>query len=69
MKAALDTTKDQLRLLSAMDVDELVDIVADIVVRLVEPQAVAVLVWDHELESFTDSFAFGSRKKDFVPTT
>src|SRR5262245_45863510 len=39
MKAALDTTRDQLRLLSSIELDEVVEVVAEIVEKLVEPQA------------------------------
>src|SRR5262249_10914594 len=65
MKSTVDTTQENIKLLSTVDLDEVVEIVAEIVLKLTDCQAVALLVWDQDLENFSDTQTFGPRKKDF----
>jgi len=65
MKSTVDITQENIKLLSTVDLDEVVETVAEIVLKLTESQAVAVLVWDQDLENFSDTQSFGQRKKEF----
>src|SRR4029450_12932920 len=65
MRSTVDTTQENIKLLSTVDLDEVVETVAEIVLKITDCQAVSVLVWDQDLESFSDTETFGLRKKDF----
>lgn len=65
MASGLDTTRDKVRLLSSTDLEEVVGIMADIVLALGSPKSVAVLVFDPDLEEFSDRYTFGEKKATF----
>lgn len=65
MKTIMDIAYESIRLLSTVHLDEVVEIVAELVERTTGCQSVAVLVWDQDLENFSDTAVFGSRKKEF----
>jgi diguanylate cyclase (GGDEF)-like protein len=61
-----DISDLKLALLSSIELDEVAGAVAEIVTQLTEPQAIAIMLWDQDLESFGDKFLFGPRKKDLT---
>ncbi|HEY9718549.1 MAG TPA: diguanylate cyclase [Trichormus sp.] len=61
-----DISDLKLALLSSIELDEVADAVAKIVTQLTEPQAIAIMLWDQDLESFGDKYLFGPRKKDLT---
>lgn len=65
MKSAVDISKNHLMLLSTIDLDEVVDVVSSILMQIAQPKAIAILIWDQDMENFNDTFLFGPRKKDF----
>jgi len=56
----------KLALLTSIELDEVAQAVAEIVTELSKPQAIAIMLWDQDLESFGDKFLFGARKKDLT---
>lgn len=66
MKPGIDIAQEKLRLLACVDLDQALEAVADIVIRLAEPRAVGILIWDPDLESFNHKQVFGPRKKDLL---
>jgi diguanylate cyclase (GGDEF)-like protein len=65
----LDIAREKLKLLSCLDLDEAIRAVADLVLLMTGAQAVGVLVWDADVESFSDKEAHGPRAKEFLPFT
>jgi diguanylate cyclase (GGDEF)-like protein len=66
MQSAVDISNRCVRLLSTIDLDEVLASVAEIIGEVCSPQAVAILMWDTDLETFGDRFFFGPRKKELV---
>ncbi len=64
MQSAVDISNRKVRLLSSIDLDEVLATVAEIISEICSPQAVAVLMWDTDLETYGDRFLFGPRKKE-----
>src|SRR6185369_14672901 len=46
MTLPADIEKNQIKLLSTIDIDEVVPAIADIILEIGSPQAIAVLAWD-----------------------
>lgn len=65
MASGLDTSRDKVRLLSSTNLEEVVSIVAEIILGLGAPKSVAILVFDPDLEEFSDRFHFGEKKTSF----
>jgi len=65
MRSAIDKSQDSIKILSSLDLDEVLESVAETVLQLASPQAVAILMWDRDLENFSDQPVFGPRKKEF----
>ncbi len=65
MKSAIDISENNLMLLSTVDLDEVLEAVAAIVMQIVDVRAVAVLIWDADLETFSNQYISGPRKRDF----
>ncbi|MGH9549480.1 MAG: hypothetical protein ACRD3W_08895, partial [Terriglobales bacterium] len=61
-----DIVNDKLKLLSSIELDEVAELAAQIVESRAQTQAVAVVIWDPDLESFADKYVFGARKKDLI---
>jgi diguanylate cyclase (GGDEF)-like protein len=66
MDSNSDVTNNAIRLLSSIDLDEVAAIVADVLLQLSPYRALAVLMWDEDLERFGERFVFGPDKKDFL---
>ncbi len=66
MKSAIDIAQEKIRLFACVDLDQAISLVADVVLRIAEPQAVAVLLWDGDLESFSDKHTFGARAAELT---
>lgn len=66
MQSALDISNRKIRLLSSLELQEVQSVVADIVTEICSPQAVAVLMWDEDLEHFGNKAVFGAQKKDIA---
>jgi len=66
MASGLDTSRDKVRLLSSTDVEAVVTIMSEIVLGLGTPKNCAVLVFDSDLEEFSDRFIFGDKKGPFA---
>jgi diguanylate cyclase (GGDEF)-like protein len=62
----VENVEKQLALLSTVDLDEVVETVADIILAAGDAKAVSILIWDPDLESFSDKEVFGPRKKEFA---
>jgi diguanylate cyclase (GGDEF)-like protein len=62
MKA--DITQSILKLLACADLDQAMETAAELTMQLTASSAVAVLMWDHDMESFSDKAVFGSRKAE-----
>lgn len=54
------------RLLSSIDLDEVAETCGDIICKQTGATAIGVIMWDVDLEAFSDRFFFGPRKKDLV---
>src|SRR5262245_5115375 len=67
MKSAIDISENNLMLLSTLDLDEVCEAVSAIVSQVAESKAIAVMVWDHDLDAFNDKYIHGPKKKDFKP--
>jgi diguanylate cyclase (GGDEF)-like protein len=65
MKSAIDVSENNLMLLSTLDLDEVCEAVSAIVSQVAESKAIAVMVWDADLDAFNDKYVYGPRKKDF----
>lgn len=66
MQSALDISNRKVRLLSTMELQEVQSVVADIVTEICDPKAVAVLMWDEDLEHFGNKVSFGEQKKEIA---
>lgn len=64
MQSAVDIASQIERLLRSIELDEALNSVAEIVTEVCSPQALAILMWDSDLESFEETFIFGPKKKD-----
>ncbi len=62
MKA--DITQNKLRLLACTDLEQTMETAAEITMELAASQAVAVLIWDSDMESFSDKAVFGPSKAE-----
>ena len=65
MDSNSDITNNTIRLLSTIDLDEATAAVADVVGQICAYRALAILIWDEDLESFGEQFLFGTDRKDF----
>lgn len=66
MQSSVDNLQDNLRLLSSLDLEEVLTLVAEIVIRICQPTAGAIVMWDSDLESFSECSVFGAKKKEFT---
>lgn len=66
MQSVEDIFNSKVRLLSSIDLEEVMNVVAELVSGVCQPQALAILMWDPDLEAFADRFLFGPRKKDLT---
>lgn len=68
MKSALDITEQQLSLLTTLELEEVCATVAGIITTFAKPQAVAILVWDPDFESFSEDhrYAFGPESEQLL---
>src|SRR3990167_3128187 len=66
MKSTKNSSHDSLKLLSTIELDKVVQILSEIVLDLTKAKSLAVLIWDRDLESFSDRAVFGTHKQDFV---
>lgn len=66
MASGLDTSRDKVRLLSSTDLEAVVTIMSEIILGLGAPKSCAILVFDPDLEEFSDRFIFGEKKAAFA---
>lgn len=66
MQSALDISNRKIRLLSTLELQEVQSVVADIVTEICAPKAIAVLMWDEDLEHFGNKASFGADKKEIA---
>lgn len=64
MKTIMDIADFQLKLLGTLEFDEVLAATAGIFQNLWSPHAVAILVWDPDLEVFSDTQLFGGSKEE-----
>ncbi|MFN8658528.1 MAG: sensor domain-containing diguanylate cyclase [Candidatus Obscuribacterales bacterium] len=62
----VENVENQLALLSTIDLDEVMETVARILLDAGEAKAVSILMWDEDLESFGETEVFGPKKKEFA---
>lgn len=66
MQSAVDISNRITRLLSSIELEQALNSVAEIITEVVSPHAIAILIWDHDLESFEEKFLHGPKKKDLA---
>jgi diguanylate cyclase (GGDEF)-like protein len=66
MHSVEEIFNNKVRLLSNIELDEVLSTAAEVISEVCQPQALAILMWDPDLEAFADRFLFGPRKKDFA---
>jgi len=66
MQSAGDIGNHKVRLLSSLELDDVLAVAHEIIETICTPKAVSVLMWDADLENFGDRFNFGARKKEFA---
>lgn len=62
----VENVENQLALLSTIDLAEVMQTVARILLDAGEAKAVSILMWDEDLESFGEREVFGPKKKEFA---
>lgn len=63
MKSTKTHSNPYLRLLGTLDFNELLEGVADIFISTWNPKSVAILIWDHDLETVSDKYFYGSDRQ------
>jgi diguanylate cyclase (GGDEF)-like protein len=62
MQSAVDIFQDKLKLLSSAKLEEACDIISQIVLRVTNAKAMALLLWDPDLEEVSDRLVTGAKK-------
>lgn len=63
MKTVMNISNYSERLLGALDFDQVLETVASILDHTFNPQAIAILIWDPDLETFEDRKLFGPQSE------
>ncbi|CAN5428219.1 hypothetical protein BH10CYA1_BH10CYA1_59590 [soil metagenome] len=66
MQSALDISNRKIRLLSSLELEEVQTVASEIISEICSPKAIAILMWDEDLEHFGNKFFFGPQKKELV---
>lgn len=63
MKTTKTHTNLLLRLLGTLEFEEAMEAVADLFLRAWNPKSLAILIWDHDLETVSDKLIFGPERQ------
>src|SRR5579883_2123780 len=66
MQRSLDSHAKEIELLKSFELEKTVENIFSIICTFTEPKAIAVLLWDSDLDSFADKLAFGSRAEGLL---
>lgn len=66
MQSALDISNRKIRLLSSLELEEVQTVASEIITEVCSPKAIAILMWDEDLEHFGNKFFFGPQKKELI---